>query len=83
MSADISPKLGLRLVCPVCGAQVTVAQAGCGSLGVRCCNQPMLPLQQRTAIWHCSICGREVMVVRDGGGELALSCCNRPMRPLL
>ena len=74
-----APRMGQRLVCPVCGAEITVVHGGRGSLAPRCCNQPMRPVVQKRPIWHCPICRRQILVARDGGGDLTLRCCNAEM----
>lgn len=81
MSASLRAEKGLRLVCPVCGREVTVIRDADGALAPRCCNVPM-ERKDTAPFLRCPVCGAEVTVLAGRLDALAPRCCNVPMEPV-
>ncbi|MBI5119074.1 hypothetical protein HZA56_21630 [Candidatus Poribacteria bacterium] len=69
--------------CSICGSELVVIKAANGELQPVCCNQPMIPLKQKTQMYRCPICGTEVAVLSSKSSSMRLICCNVPMRILV
>jgi len=72
---------GMVLRCPICGAEITVLARKVGDFSPRCCNVPMVRVQDKLMFYVCPVCGAEIGVINRTQSVFEPRCCNTSMQP--